>query len=103
MLVNVVGGETRRGFIVQRESNFTMTSEEVECAEKRMKQRWYDLVTAEQQGASLQTLDRMFNAYMLAVEEYNHCAERYLVEQAAAQHPETGSTVQKRKRRRKAS
>jgi len=31
----------------------------------------------EQRGASVQMLERMFNAYMLAVEEYNHCAEQY--------------------------
>lgn len=48
-----------------------MTSTELEYAERRMQQKWYDLVTAEQQGTAPQTLERMFNAYMLAVEDYN--------------------------------
>ncbi len=52
-----------------------MTSVEVEYAEKRMRQRWRDLVMEEQRGTSLPVLERMFNAYMLAVEEYNHCVE----------------------------
>jgi len=54
-----------------------MTSVELEFAEKRMRQKWHDLVMEEQRGASVQMLERMFNAYMLAVEEYNHCAEQY--------------------------
>jgi len=58
-----------------------MTSSELEYAEKRMQQKWYELARAEQQGVSMQTLERMFNAYMLAVEEYNRCSEQYLVEQ----------------------
>lgn len=54
-----------------------MTSVELEYAEKRMHQKWHDLVTEEQRGASVQVLERMFNAYMLTVEEYNRCAELY--------------------------
>ncbi len=54
-----------------------MTSVELEYAEKRMRQKWHDLVMEEQRGASVQMLERMFNAYMLAVEEYNHCVELY--------------------------
>jgi hypothetical protein len=50
-----------------------MTSTELEHAQKRMQQKWHDLVMVEQQGASMPTLERMYNAYMLAVEEYNHC------------------------------
>jgi hypothetical protein len=52
-----------------------MTFTEIEHAQKRMQQKWHDLVMAEQQGASIQTLERMYNAYMLAVEEYNRCCE----------------------------
>jgi len=51
-----------------------MTTTELEYAEKRMRQKWYDLVMAEQKGASRPTLERMYNAYMLAVEEYNRCS-----------------------------
>ncbi len=54
-----------------------MTSVELEYAEKRMRQKWHDLVVEEQHGASVQLLERMFNAYMLAVEEYNRCVELY--------------------------
>jgi hypothetical protein len=52
-----------------------MASKELEYAEKRMQQKWYDLVTAEQQGAAVQVLERLYTAYMLAVEKYNRCAE----------------------------
>ncbi|HLZ63908.1 MAG TPA: hypothetical protein VKR06_43825 [Ktedonosporobacter sp.] len=54
-----------------------MTSTELEHAEKRMQQKWYDLVAAEQQGASVQALERLYNAYILAVEEYNRCSDEY--------------------------
>jgi hypothetical protein len=51
-----------------------MISTELEYAEKRMRQKWYDLVMTEQKGASMPVLERMYNAYMLAVEEYNRCS-----------------------------
>lgn len=50
-----------------------MAFTEIEHAQKRMQQKWHDLVMAEQQGASIPVLERMYNAYMLAVEEYNRC------------------------------
>ena len=51
-----------------------MTSTRLEYAKKRMQQKWHDLVMAEQQGASVPVLERMYNAYMLSVEEYNRCS-----------------------------
>ena len=48
-----------------------MTSTPLAYAEKRMQQRWYDLVMAEQSGASAQALERLYNAYIRAVDEYN--------------------------------
>ncbi len=54
-----------------------MTLTELEYTEKRMRQKWYDLVMEEQKGTSVQALERMFNAYMLTVEEYNRCFEEY--------------------------
>lgn len=48
-----------------------MNRTQLDRAEERMQQKWYDLVTAEQRGDSPRSLERMFNAYMLAVEEYN--------------------------------
>jgi hypothetical protein len=50
-----------------------MTPAELECAERRTKQKWYELVRAEEQGASMQVLERLHGLYMLAVEEYNRC------------------------------
>jgi hypothetical protein len=50
-----------------------MTSQELEYAERRIQQKWYDLVMAEQQGATVQVLERLYTAYTLAVEEYNRC------------------------------
>lgn len=61
-----------------------MTPAELEYAEKRMQQKWHDLVMAEQQGSSIQVLERMYNSYMLAVEEYNHCSENYRCEPISA-------------------
>ena len=54
-----------------------MTPTELEHAEKRMQQKWYDLAMAEQKGATVPALERMYNAYMLAVEEYNRCSAEY--------------------------
>ncbi len=52
-----------------------MASKKLEPAERRMQQKWYDLVTAEQQGATAQMLERLYTAYMLTVEQYNRCVE----------------------------
>jgi hypothetical protein len=54
-----------------------MTAQELEHAEQRMQQKWYDLVMAEQKGTVTPVLERMYNAYMLAVEEYNRCSSDY--------------------------
>ncbi len=54
-----------------------MTPTELEYAEKRMQQKWRDLAMAEQKGATVSVLERMYNAYMLAVEEYNRCSADY--------------------------
>jgi muramidase (phage lysozyme) len=47
----------------------------LEYAEKRLKQRWYDLVMAEQRGESEQALEDLYASYMQALEEYNRCSE----------------------------
>ena len=52
-----------------------MASKVLEYAERRMQQKWYDLVTAEQQGATVQVLERLYTAYMLAVEQYHRCVD----------------------------
>ncbi len=51
-----------------------MISKEIEYAERRMQQKWYDFVMAEQRGCEIPVLERMYSAYMLAVEEFNRCS-----------------------------
>jgi hypothetical protein len=60
-----------------------MTLAELERAEKCMRQQWHDLVMAEQQGNSLEVLERMYDAYILLAEEYNRCCEAYQQEHQA--------------------
>ncbi len=54
-----------------------MTLTELEHAQNRMQQQWHDLVMAEQEGASLQALEQMYDSYILFLEEYNRCSEAY--------------------------
>ena len=54
-----------------------MTLAELEHAEKRMQQQWHDLVMAEQEGKPLETLEQMYDEYILLAEDYNHCMEEY--------------------------
>lgn len=61
-----------------------MVMTQLEYAEQRMQQKWCDLVLAEQQGASTQVLERMYTAYVLAMESYN-C---YAAEQEQPQQPQ---------------
>jgi hypothetical protein len=52
-----------------------MNRTQLERAEERVEQKWYDFVMAEQRGSPEQALERLYTSYMLAVEEYNHCRE----------------------------
>ena len=54
-----------------------MTLAQLESAQKRMQQKWYDLAMAEQRGDALPVLERMYNTYVLAMEEYNRRSEEY--------------------------
>lgn len=54
-----------------------MTLAQLESAQKRMQQKWYELAMAEQRGDALPVLERMYNAYVLAMEEYNRRSEEY--------------------------
>jgi hypothetical protein len=58
-----------------------MTVQELEQVEKNMQSQWHDLVIAEQEGASLETLEQMYDTYILLAEEYNRCTEEYRREQ----------------------
>ncbi len=47
-----------------------MTMTELERLERRMERRWYDLAMAEQRRQPPHVLDRMYNAYLQALEEF---------------------------------
>ena len=78
-----------------------MTPIELEYAEKRMQQKWYDLAMAEEKGATVPVLERMFNAYMLAVEEYNRCSADYQREHQEEPAPVTMKQEQASSRQKK--
>ena len=62
-----------------------MTMQELEQVEKNMQRQWHDLVKAEQEGAALETLEQMYDTYILLAEEYNRCSEECRREQQRAQ------------------
>ena len=62
-----------------------MTMQELEQVEKNMQRQWHDLVTAEQEGAALETIEQMYDTYILLAEEYNRCSEEYRREQQPVQ------------------
>ncbi|GAC1347106.1 MAG: hypothetical protein NVS4B7_18740 [Ktedonobacteraceae bacterium] len=64
-----------------------MTSAQLEHAQKRMQQKWYDLAMAEQRGAAVPVLERLYNAYVLAMEEYNRYSDEYQREQQSLRSP----------------
>ena len=80
-----------------------MTETEREYAEQRMQQKWYELVMAEQQGASQQQLERLYNSYMLAVEDYNQRADVQQTLLRSHIAPREEKTADTRRRQRKAS
>ena len=66
--------------------------QELEQVEKNMQRQWHDLVIAEQEGAPLETLERMYDTYILLAEEYNRCSEEYRREQQRG-HSGRGSLI----------
>lgn len=87
----------------QKESIAFMASKELEFAEKRMQQKWYELVMAEQQGAVVQVLERMYTSYVLAVEVYNRCLADEQRVQGQVSIPVPAPALSPRKSARKAS
>jgi hypothetical protein len=74
------------------------TPVKLEYAEQRMKQRWYELVMAEQRGASEQELEDLYATYMQALEEYNRCSQpQPQASQHASQRKRSASLVQQKK------
>lgn len=47
-----------------------MITSELERLERRMERRWHDLAMAERRGQPVPVLERMYDAYLRAVEEY---------------------------------
>jgi hypothetical protein len=74
---------------------------QLEHAQKRMQQKWYELAMAEQRGVAVAVLERMYNAYVLAMEEYNRCSAEYQREHQDESAPI--SVKQKKSTRSKAS
>ena len=64
-----------------------MTLAQLEYAQKRMEQKWYELVMAEQHGAAPPALERLYNGYVLAMEEYNRCSAEYQREHHSMNEP----------------
>jgi hypothetical protein len=72
---------------------------------QRVQQEWYALVSAEQQGASIQVLEQLYASYILAVEEYNRCtAPKPIRKQkllpAYIKYPSNATTDSKKKKKR---
>ncbi len=63
---------------------------ECEYAEQRVQQKWYELVMAEEQGMPVQGLERFYQAYLRAVEDYHRCLQ--------CEQPRMFSTPGKRKK-----
>ena len=43
---------------------------ELERLERRMERKWYDLAMAEQRGQPVHVLERMYDGYLKALDEY---------------------------------
>jgi hypothetical protein len=50
--------------------------ETIEYVERQMQRRWYDLAMAEQAGQSAQVLERLYQLYHCALEEYLRLCEQ---------------------------
>jgi hypothetical protein len=48
--------------------SYAMT--ELERLERRMEKKWYDLAMAEQRGQPLHALERMYDSYLKALDEF---------------------------------
>ena len=46
-----------------------MAMTELERLERRLERRWHDLATAEQRGQPLPVLERMYDAYLRALDD----------------------------------
>jgi hypothetical protein len=53
-----------------RSTATTLSAAELERLERRMERRWYDLAMAEQRGQPVHALERMYDAYVRAMDEF---------------------------------
>ncbi|MGH2486559.1 MAG: hypothetical protein ACRDHE_11160 [Ktedonobacterales bacterium] len=49
---------------------------ELERLERRMERKWHDLAMAEQRGQQPRALERMYNNYLQALDEFISCQRR---------------------------
>jgi hypothetical protein len=54
----------------QPTSTHSTFSIQLNRAEQRMQRRWFDLAMAEQRGQPMPVLERMYDTYMRALDEY---------------------------------
>ena len=54
----------------QSHSSRSTFSAQLHSAEQRMQRRWFDLAMAEQRGQSAPVLERMYDTYLRALDEY---------------------------------
>ncbi len=54
----------------KNEQQDTQMMSELARLEKRMERRWYDLAMAEQRGQPAHVLERMYDAYLRALDAY---------------------------------
>jgi hypothetical protein len=54
----------------QSHSSRSPFSAQLHSAEQRMQRRWFDLAMAEQRGQPMSVLERMYDTYLRALDEY---------------------------------
>jgi hypothetical protein len=54
----------------QSHSSRSAFSTQLHSAEQRMQRRWFDLAMAEQRGQPMPVLERMYDTYLRALDEY---------------------------------
>jgi hypothetical protein len=50
-----------------------MMRTDLERAEQRMQRKWFDLAMAEERRQPVHVLERMYQAYLVAMDEYERC------------------------------
>jgi len=53
-----------------------MMRTDLERAERRMQRKWFDLAMAEERCQPAHVLERMYQQYLAAMDEYERCLDR---------------------------